>query len=454
VVCPAPPTHNDEQALLCAQVLLFVLGSLLGIPAAPAPPLAPPSVRAPAHGLGGTGPEESAAGGAPEKMPLVLFSHGLGGTRTAYAWHCCALASSGRLVAALEHSDETACVTRVPAAAARGSGRERKQGAWLRYAGCGVGARRWSKVRLRNTIRRHDAHHTHAACVASVQVAHRCAEMSLTLDALLALSQHGDADAHADAAAHAPRHVTRVTWPASPRVPLGAPSFLAQFRGRIDADALVSAGHSFGGASAVSFARADARIAACVAYDPWLVACPPADAAAAPWAHPVALCMLLCEPWAQRMECGGPALRRVVAAARAGGGDASVAALAHTTHHSFADPSALLPPALGERLRRGLAPATPPARAFAATFALTDAFLRAHTGPRRTRPEDAAARKRAQGAAAAAPVPAAARGHEAEEEARPEEYEAAVPPQPWADAEHAAMVARTLEELNVPLPPW
>jgi hypothetical protein len=430
-------------------------------------------VRAPPHGLGGTTPDESAPGGAPEKLPLVLFSHGLGGMRTAYAWHCCALASSGRLVAAMEHGDETACVAQVPAAPAAqgtqgrgGGGRRQRRGAWLRYAGCGVGARRWSKVRQRSTqhsmipqihaTRKRIAltHiHMYQSCIA--QVAHRCAEMSLALDALLALSEHGDGDADAASThAHAhvpPRHEVRVTWPAAPRAPLGAPSFLAQFRGRVDGDALIAAGHSFGGGSAVAFARADARVASCFVYDPWLLACPPADVSAAPWTHPVALLVLLCAPWAAGMECGGPALRRVVAAVRAGGGDAAVAAMAHTTHHSFSDPALIVPPALAERMRRGLAPPTPQPRALAATYALTDAFLRAHTGTQRTGAAAAAARKRAQDAAT--PVPAASRA-EAEEEGHPGEYEGAVVPQPWADATHAAMAERALGSLNTPLPPW
>ncbi|KAK0191153.1 platelet-activating factor acetylhydrolase, isoform II-domain-containing protein [Armillaria mellea] len=49
-----------------------------------------------------------------KQWPLVIFSHGLGGSRTAYSQICSRLAASGRVVLAVEHRDGTApaCVTR------------------------------------------------------------------------------------------------------------------------------------------------------------------------------------------------------------------------------------------------------------------------------------------------------------------------------------------------------
>ncbi|KAF9247381.1 platelet-activating factor acetylhydrolase [Melanogaster broomeanus] len=41
----------------------------------------------------------------PSPWPLVIFSHGLGGSRTAYSQICTRMASSGRVVLALEHRD-------------------------------------------------------------------------------------------------------------------------------------------------------------------------------------------------------------------------------------------------------------------------------------------------------------------------------------------------------------
>ncbi|KAK0498588.1 platelet-activating factor acetylhydrolase, isoform II-domain-containing protein [Armillaria luteobubalina] len=49
-----------------------------------------------------------------KQWPLVIFSHGLGGSRTAYSQICSRIATSGRVVLAVEHRDGTspACVTR------------------------------------------------------------------------------------------------------------------------------------------------------------------------------------------------------------------------------------------------------------------------------------------------------------------------------------------------------
>jgi hypothetical protein len=151
--------------------------------------------------------------------------------------------------------------------------------------------------------------------------------MSLVADVLTAL---------ASSTPTLPHHAT-VVWPSAPPSPLGAPSpcFLSQFRGRIDARALVAAGHSFGGATAIAFARADARIAAAVTHDPWLHACSPSDTAAAPWPHTPALLAVLCEPWAMSGAHDDAALRRVCAGLRAAGGTAAVTALRGSSHHTF-----------------------------------------------------------------------------------------------------------------------
>ena len=46
-----------------------------------------------------------------KKLPVVVFSHGLGANRTTYSALCTDLASNGVLVAAIEHADKSACST-------------------------------------------------------------------------------------------------------------------------------------------------------------------------------------------------------------------------------------------------------------------------------------------------------------------------------------------------------
>lgn len=63
------------------------------------------------------GPSDSPS--LPAKLPLVMFSHGLGGVPDVYQVLLQDLASHGFLVAAVEHNDGSAAVTLLPETAAR-----------------------------------------------------------------------------------------------------------------------------------------------------------------------------------------------------------------------------------------------------------------------------------------------------------------------------------------------
>ncbi|KAF9268144.1 hypothetical protein L218DRAFT_892916 [Marasmius fiardii PR-910] len=77
--------------------LVYIYGRLIKIPVYPDVPLLHPSLKA-----------------SQTQWPLVIFSHGLGGSRTAYSQVCSRIAASGRVVLAIEHRDGTnpACQTR------------------------------------------------------------------------------------------------------------------------------------------------------------------------------------------------------------------------------------------------------------------------------------------------------------------------------------------------------
>ncbi|KAF5387725.1 hypothetical protein D9615_000551 [Tricholomella constricta] len=88
--------------------IVYMFGALIKasmIPVYPNAPLARP----------GEAISTDKGGVEDEQWPLVIFSHGLGGSRTAYSQICSRLAASGKVVLALEHRDGTgcACVTRV-----------------------------------------------------------------------------------------------------------------------------------------------------------------------------------------------------------------------------------------------------------------------------------------------------------------------------------------------------
>ncbi|RDB22670.1 Platelet-activating factor acetylhydrolase 2 [Hypsizygus marmoreus] len=82
--------------------VVYLFGTLIKIPVYPNAPLLNPA-------------KVTFADVATRQWPLVIFSHGLGGTRTAYSQLCSRLAASGKVVLALEHRDGTgpACTPRV-----------------------------------------------------------------------------------------------------------------------------------------------------------------------------------------------------------------------------------------------------------------------------------------------------------------------------------------------------
>jgi platelet-activating factor acetylhydrolase len=72
---------------------------------------------------------QPAPGAAP--LPVVLFSHGLGGNRNAYSGHVLQLAQHGSLVACVEHSDGTSSLT-------HSHDHHGRPGAWRYYQGVGL----------------------------------------------------------------------------------------------------------------------------------------------------------------------------------------------------------------------------------------------------------------------------------------------------------------------------
>ena len=238
------------------------------------------------------GAEAAEAGEDGALLPTVVFSHGLGSNRTAYAGLCSRVAASGRVVAAVEHLDGTAgCAT------------DGNTGAVAFY--------RHSKG-------------THA--VRRPQVLQRVAEVRATLDLLHDL----DAGRPLPGGAAAP------------------PGGLARL---LDLEDVSVAGHSMGGATAVLAASADARFKACIAMDPYLLPTDLDDRASA-----VPLCVLMSHKWQARWTSGPhevgkntvclERLLRLRTAAEAASPAAVYGELVGTAHMSASD----IPRVLGPRL--------------------------------------------------------------------------------------------------------
>ncbi|KAF9464383.1 platelet-activating factor acetylhydrolase [Collybia nuda] len=85
--------------------VIYLFGTLIKIPVYPNAPLLRPAEFE---------SDKTLELPIPEQWPLVIFSHGLGGSRTAYSQFCSRLAASGKVVLAMEHRDGTghACTSR------------------------------------------------------------------------------------------------------------------------------------------------------------------------------------------------------------------------------------------------------------------------------------------------------------------------------------------------------
>jgi dienelactone hydrolase len=161
-------------------------------------------------------------------LPLVVFSHGLGGTPDCYQSLLLDWASHGMLVLAVEHNDFSQAVTRLPGDRLRFY-KPLAEMRMLAPGGEQPAARPRSDFEVRNA-----------------QLLHRVAEARAALDAALQDSRGDDV------------------------FPLGG-----LLRGLVDERRVAAAGHSFGGATAVAWAFDDARVHACVNLDGWQLPLPP-----------------------------------------------------------------------------------------------------------------------------------------------------------------------------------
>ncbi|KXZ55905.1 hypothetical protein GPECTOR_2g1456 [Gonium pectorale] len=307
------------------------------------------------------------AGGAGSKlMPVVIFSHGLAGTRNAYSSICIDLASRGYVVMALEHSDGSASVARLPrpppdlpaaaaATAAASSAGPASQG--------GLGG---AGDKVAQTAAATEADGAASTAAAAGSRGGRAVDGTTPDDGgggagrvygsrhgsewrfygglgdkmeQLRKTRHRVAEVEAAYQLLASLHEGRATG--VQELPAG---WAEGLRGRLDLSRAAVIGHSYGGATAAAAAAQLPCFAAAVSLDPWWDCFEDSWPVLAGFSNPRGppLLVIGSEDWNTpnaegRMKCGGANQERALAAAAAGGGGAVLLVPRGSTHGNFDD---------------------------------------------------------------------------------------------------------------------
>jgi len=187
-------------------------------------------------------PESTGASDQPEhKLPLIVFSHGIGCSREMYSQFCADWASFGFVVAAVEHRDGSACVSRSHDPMARQGSSKRNVKIDHRFVGSED-----DEYEIRNE-----------------QVHWRACEVSRMMDLMVKIDEG--------------KPVKNVATEAREDAPASdgdgnneEVSCLQKFRGRLDLKDVALIGHSFGGATSLLTLSRDHRFNMGVLMDPWM----------------------------------------------------------------------------------------------------------------------------------------------------------------------------------------
>ena len=162
-----------------------------------------------------------------EKLPVVIFSHGLAGIRTTYSTICCELASRGVIVLALEHRDGSAAMTL------------NRKGKVFPY--------QFGPSGLNLPMVDYDFR--------AAQLRHRIKEIKSTSRFINSLDESGDFASIISSSTI-------------------LPETLKQFKGRLLTERLILMGHSFGGATCLAAAQEIETVKCCIVWDPWMFPMP------------------------------------------------------------------------------------------------------------------------------------------------------------------------------------
>ena len=220
--------------------------------------------------------------------PLVVFSHGLGGSLEMYTGLCASLASLGHVVVALEHADGSACYAEAP------------DGAFVPYARYAGPPGGFSKARV---------------------VGFRAPFLRRRLAEIDAVVRSCAREPGAEQGGDRARQVLR-----------GA-----------DASRVHLVGHSFGAAGVCLAARERRDVASASLLDPWST--PLDEEAISRGVGAAPLLAVLSDGWARGPEA--QVVRRLISASE---GEGTVLAARNAAHTSFSDASQWFPGVLAKRL--------------------------------------------------------------------------------------------------------
>lgn len=167
-----------------------------------------------------------------KSWPVAVFSHGIGCSRTMYSQVCYDMASYGMVVAATEHRDGSACMSRYYSSNTEGVNDVK----WVEHYKCETNEDEYA---LRNR-----------------QVHLRSKEASRTLDLLIALN-NGESIVNVF-----DLDLSNPTQSQSEN--------LSSFKEKLDVSKPIMSGHSFGGATTLLTLAEDSRFKVGIALDAWL----------------------------------------------------------------------------------------------------------------------------------------------------------------------------------------
>lgn len=169
------------------------------------------------------------------QWPVAVFSHGIGCSRSMYSQVCYDMASYGLIVAATEHREGSACMSRFYTGL---NDNDMRTVNWITHYQC-------EKEENEYALRNRQAHL-------------RSKEASRSLDILLDL-QNGKDIQNVFRKENVPDKLSQ-----------GRETNLSQFAGLMDVSRPVMAGHSFGGATVLLVLAEDVRFKSGIALDSWL----------------------------------------------------------------------------------------------------------------------------------------------------------------------------------------